>query len=109
MENLIERTEEMIRAKQEAAQKYAESKGLTGVKLDRYFKFINEKEIAPLVELIEAMKNQGDPTPDLSEYENLGDKPKPKSQTSIRRIGYMRGREQARAESIFRAQTKWNF
>lgn len=107
MHELIERTEALIEQKKQAAFDYVEKKQLTGEAKKRYLSFINDKEIAPLVELIESIKSL-----DVQELaETVSDAvvntSQRKTEMGLREYAYFKGKEAARAESKFRMEQKW--
>ena len=108
IEQTLEQTKALYEKRKEKAIEYAKTLK-TKEKQASYIEYVN-KELKTLEDLIHALENY-DNLPKCSdeEYEDQERKKQKPRAKSLRQISFMRGREAARAESIFRAQNKYNF
>ena len=108
IEKTLEQTRELYEKRKKKAIEYAKTLA-TKEKQASYIEYIN-KELKTYEDLIKALENY-DNLPKYSdeEYEDQERKKQKPRAKSLRQISFMRGREAARAESIFRAQNKYNF
>jgi len=108
IQQTLEQTRELYEKRKTKAIEYAK-KLPTKQKQASYIEYVN-KELKTLEDLIHALENY-DNLPKCSDEEwedQQRAKQKPRAK-SLRQISFMRGREEARAESIRRASLKYNF
>ena len=108
IQETLEKTRELYEKTKNNAIKYAKKLSTKEEQL-KYIEYKN-KELETYEQLISALENYEQlPRVTDEEWEDEHRKKQKPRQSSLRQISFMRGREEARAESIRRAALKYNF